>query len=92
MTKRLSKSDLIATVADNLAVSKSVTERVVNAFLDELRAGAMAGSNVVLIGFGTFSRRDKPERMGHNPATGEAILLAASQSLAFRASKKPGAA
>ena len=50
----------------------------------EKKAAAQA---VALLGFGTFSVKDRPERKGHNPATGESITIAASKSVVFKAGK-----
>ena len=77
-----------------MALPKTTVDRVLTQILDSITAHTISGGlDVALPGFGTFTRRDRPERMGHNPATGAAVLLAPSSTLAFRPSKAgPGKA
>ncbi len=51
-----------------------------------IRNALADGDEVRLVGFGTFSVRERAARMGRNPATGEAIKIAASCAPAFKAS------
>lgn len=80
------KSDLIAEVAAETGDTKARAERMVAATLEVIarRAGAQ---KVALKGFGTFETRERAERNGRNPATGEAIRLGPSSRLTFRASR-----
>jgi DNA-binding protein HU-beta len=87
VTKRINKGEIIDTIAGALALPKAATEAVINNFLMAVQASVMNGNEVSLMGFGSFSRRDRPERQGRNPATGETLLLAPSSTLAFRPSK-----
>ncbi len=83
----MNKTELVAAVAENAALSKKDAEKAVNAVINAI-AGAMAeGDKVQLVGFGTFEVRERSARTGKNPRTGEAIKIAASKVPAFKAGK-----
>lgn len=62
-------------------------ERVVNGVFDEIKAAIAAGDTVQLVGFGTFSARERAARNARNPITGEKIVVAAKKAPAFKAGK-----
>lgn len=62
-------------------------ERVVNGVFDEIKAAVAAGDTVQLVGFGTFSARERAARNARNPITGEKIVVAAKKAPAFKAGK-----
>lgn len=79
------KGEIVAAVAANCNLSQEKTTEVINAFLEEISAGLIAGDNVRLVGFGTFRQSLRPAREGINPKTGERISIAPSVSVAFKA-------
>ena len=83
----MNKADLVAAVQANLDESKAGAERAVNAVIDAIKTGVKNDDTVQVVGFGTFSIRNRAARMGRNPQTGEAIKIAASKSVAFKPSK-----
>ena len=83
----MSKSELISAVAEKSEVSKKDTEAVLNTAMDIIKETVAAGSDVQLIGFGTFTVVERAERTGHNPATKQTITIPASKSPKFKAGK-----
>lgn len=83
----MNKTELIAAVAENAALSKKDAEKAVNAVVDAIKAALADGDKVQLVGFGTFEVRERGARTGKNPRTGEAIKIAASKVPAFKAGK-----
>ena len=79
----MNKSQLIKSVADKSELSqKQVTEAF--AFIEETLVETLkAGEKVQLSGFGTFEVRERAERKGRNPKTGEVVTVAACKYLAF---------
>ena len=61
---------------------------LVDLFFEEIRAALSSGEQVKLSGFGNFQLRDKPQRPGRNPKTGEEIPITARRVVIFRASQK----
>ena len=83
----MNKTDLINVVADETKLAKKDVEAAINATVAAISAALKEGDKVQLIGFGTFEVKDVAAREGRNPATGEAIAIAASKKPAFSASK-----
>lgn len=83
----MNKTELIAAVAENAALSKKDAEKAVNAVVDAIKGALADGDKVQLVGFGTFEVRARGARTGKNPRTGEAIKIAASKVPAFKAGK-----
>ena len=83
----MNKSDLIDTIADSAGLSKADAGRALDGFVDAITGALKAGQSVSLVGFGTFSVRDRAARTGRNPRTGETIEIAASKNPAFKAGK-----
>ncbi len=83
----MNKSKLIELAALNANVTKASAARVVDATLDAIADSLKNGDSVALVGFGTFSVRERAARSGRNPKTGEAIEIAASKIPAFKAGK-----
>jgi integration host factor subunit alpha len=71
-----------------VGLNKREAKEVVEAFFDEIRAQLEQGESVKLSGFGNFQLRDKPERPGRNPKTGEPIPISARRVVTFHASQK----
>ena len=83
----MNKNEFIDKVADMADMSKSDSERAVNAVLDAISNALQAGDDVRLVGFGTFSAAQRKAREGRNPRTGETIQIAASIQPKFSAGK-----
>lgn len=83
----MNKSELIAAVAEQAALSKKDAEKAVNAVISVVTDALVDGDKVQHVGFGTFEVRAREARTGKNPRTGEAIQIAASKVPAFKAGK-----
>ena len=83
----MNKADLITAVAANAEVSQKVAAKAVAAVMDEIKEALKKGDKVQLVGFGSFEVKNKAERKGKNPRTGEAIVIPASKSPVFKAGK-----
>jgi DNA-binding protein HU-beta len=83
----MNKAELIDAVAEATDLSKADAEKATNAVLDSIIDVLGKGDQVTLVGFGTFSVRDRAARTGRNPQTGETIQIKASRSPGFKAGK-----
>jgi len=83
----MNKSELIDAVASETDLSKADATRATDAVLDTITGALSKGDQVTLVGFGTFSVRDRAARAGRNPQTGETIQIKASKSPGFKAGK-----
>jgi len=83
----MNKSDLVDAIADSAGLSKADAGRAVDSFVGTITGALQSGQAVSLVGFGTFSVRDRAARTGRNPRTGETIQIAASKNPAFKAGK-----
>ncbi len=81
----MNKVELIAAVAEKANLTKKDAEKAVAAVVDAIEGALAAGDKVQLIGFGTFEVRERGERAGRNPQTGDAIKIAASKQPVFKA-------
>ncbi len=83
----MNKSDLIEKMADAADISKTAAARALDAFTDSIAIALKEGDTVSLIGFGTFSLKERAARTGRNPQTGATIEIKASKTPAFKAGK-----
>ena len=83
----MNKSDLVDAIADSAGLSKADAGRAVDSFVSTVTGALQSGQAVSLVGFGTFSVRDRAARTGRNPRTGDTIQIAASKNPAFKAGK-----
>ena len=83
----MNKAELITAVAQAANINKADAERVITAFADTVQAVLKNDDSVTLVGFGTFAAGQRAEREGRNPATGEAITIAAAKTVKFKAGK-----
>jgi len=83
----VNKAELIDAVADGADMSKAAASRALDAMVDAVTEALKKGEQVNLVGFGTFSVRERAARTGRNPRTGETINIAASKNPAFKAGK-----
>ncbi|MDX1319461.1 MAG: HU family DNA-binding protein [Oceanospirillum sp.] len=82
------KPELAAAIAEKAELSKDKANEVLNAMLDEITGAVAKGDSVSLIGFGTFSVRERSARKGKNPQTGEPMDIPASKTVGFKVGKK----
>lgn len=83
----MNKTELITDMAEKAEISKKDAEKALNAFTNIVADTLVDGDKVSITGFGTFEVVERAERQGRNPATGEAITIAASKSPKFKAGK-----
>ena len=83
----MTKTDLIAKVAEQTGLTKKDAEVAVSAVLGTITDELVKGEKVSLTGFGTFEVNERAERMGHNPRNGEAMKIPASKAPVFKAGK-----
>ncbi len=84
----LTKVDMAESLFNELGLNKNEARELVGLFFQELVASLAVGEQVRLSGFGNFALRDKKERPGRNPKTGERIPVAARRVVTFRPGKK----
>lgn len=83
----MNKSQLTDAVSIKAEISKKDAEKALTAFTNVIADTLVDGDKVAITGFGTFEVVERAERQGRNPATGEAITIAASKSPKFKAGK-----
>jgi DNA-binding protein HU-beta len=83
----MNKQDLAAAVADSTGLTKSDSNKAVDAVLDIITSTLKKGSEVRLAGFGTFRVSKRAARVGRNPQTGAAINIPASKQPKFSSGK-----
>ena len=84
----VTKMELANLLFDELGLNKREAKEFVELFSEEIRSALENGDNVKFSGFGSFSVRDKPQRPGRNPKTGEEIPVSARRVVTFKASQK----
>jgi len=83
----VNKNDLIASVSDDIDITKADAARAVDSILEIITKSLKKGGEVRLVGFGTFSVVKRKASEGRNPRTGEAIKIPASKQPKFKAGK-----
>ncbi|WP_275289078.1 HU family DNA-binding protein [Halomonas elongata] len=81
------KPELAAAIAERADLSKDKASQVLNVILDEITGSVSDGKDVALIGFGTFTVRERAARTGKNPQTGKPLTIPASKTVAFKPGK-----
>ena len=84
----LTKATIAETLFDELGLNKREAKELVEQFFEEVRTALENGYQVKLSGFGNFDLRDKKERPGRNPKTGEEIPITARRVVTFRPGQK----
>jgi integration host factor subunit alpha len=84
----LTKADMAERLFDDLGLNKREAKELVEAFFEEIRGSLEVGGQVKLSGFGNFDLRDKNQRPGRNPKTGEEIPISARRVVTFRPGQK----
>lgn len=84
----LTKADLAELLFEKVGLNKREAKDIVEGFFDEIRSALEQGDVVKLSGFGNFQCREKPQRPGRNPKTGEEMPISARRVVTFHASQK----
>ena len=84
----LTKAEMAEKLFEELGLNKREAKEVVELFFEEVRASLEGNEQVKLSGFGNFDLRDKSERPGRNPKTGEEIPITARRVVTFRPGQK----
>ncbi|ABC28992.1 MULTISPECIES: nucleoid-associated protein HU-beta [Hahella] len=83
----MNKSELIDAVAASADISKAAAGRALDAVVESVTEALKKGEQVTLIGFGTFSVKERAARTGRNPQTGATIKIDAAKVPSFKAGK-----
>ncbi len=83
----MNKSELIDAIAESSELTKADAGRALEGFISAVSGALGKGDAVALVGFGTFSVKERAERKGRNPQTGEEITIKAAKIPTFKAGK-----
>ena len=84
----LTKAELTDSLFEKIGLNKHDAKSIVESYFEEIRTQLESGEIVKLSGFGNFQIRDKPQRPGRNPKTGEDIPISARRVVTFHPSAK----
>jgi integration host factor subunit alpha len=84
----LTKADMAEYLFEELGLNKREAKDLVEMFFEKIRAALAKGEQVKLSGFGNFDLREKRQRPGRNPKTGEEIPITARRVVTFRPGQK----
>ena len=84
----LTKAEMAEKLFEELGLNKREAKEVVELFFEEVRSSLECNEQVKLSGFGNFDLRDKSQRPGRNPKTGEEIPITARRVVTFRPGQK----
>ena len=82
----ITKAELVERIFDGVGLNQRESKEMVEALFKEITDCLERGEDVKLAGFGVFNVRDKPERPGRNPKTGEEAPISARRVVTFHAS------
>jgi DNA-binding protein HU-beta len=83
----MNKSDLIDAIASHSNLTKADSGRTLDALVKTVENTLKTGDSITLVGFGSFEVKDRTERSGRNPQSGETITIAAAKIPSFKAGK-----
>lgn len=83
----MNKGELVDKVAEKASVTKKEADQVITATIDAIMEAVAEGKKVTLVGFGSFEPRERKEREGRNPKTGDTMVIPATTVPAFSAGK-----
>ena len=84
----LTKADLSEHLNMLVGLNKREAKELVELLFEEIKCSLVSGESVRLSGFGNFELRDKGERPGRNPKTGEQVAVSARRVVTFKAGQK----
>ena len=82
----LTKADIVESVNNELGYPKNRCSELVETLLEIIKASLEQGEDVLISGFGKFCVKDKKQRRGRNPATGDDLLLGERKVVTFKCS------
>ncbi|MBZ9538337.1 MULTISPECIES: nucleoid-associated protein HU-beta [Modicisalibacter] len=83
----MNKSELIEAIAASADIPKAAAGRALDAMIDTVTDSLKKGDSVALVGFGTFTVKERAARTGRNPQTGQPIEISAAKVPSFKAGK-----
>ena len=83
----MNKSELVEAIAASADIPKAAASRALDAMVESVTESLKQGDSVSLVGFGTFSVKERAARTGRNPQTGEPIQISAAKVPGFKAGK-----
>ena len=83
----MNKGELVDAIAEKANVTQKEADAVLSATLDTIIETVTSGDKVTLVSFGSFEKRERAQREGRNPKTGETMTIAATSVPAFSAGK-----
>jgi DNA-binding protein HU-beta len=83
----MTRDELVEKIATDADISKAAAALALKAVTAGITGALAGGGDISLVGFGTFSVTDRAARVGRNPQTGEALQIAASKGVKFKAGK-----
>jgi len=83
----VNKSELIEAIAASADIPKAAAGRALDAMVETVSDSLKKGDSVALVGFGTFSVKERAARTGRNPQTGQTIEISAAKVPTFKAGK-----
>jgi integration host factor subunit alpha len=84
----LTKAQLVESIHNKIGLTKNKCSELVETCLEIIKSELESGEGVLISGFGKFCIREKKERKGRNPATGDAMMLAPRRVVTFKCSGK----
>ena len=83
----MTKAELVQFIAENADLTKADAGRALDAMVEGVTKGLKEQGKVTLVGFGTFTAKERAAREGRNPQTGETMTIAACKAPKFKAGK-----
>ncbi|KXZ46353.1 hypothetical protein GPECTOR_44g31 [Gonium pectorale] len=80
------KAALVEAIAKEAELTKEQATKAFDALIGSIEDALIAGERVTIVGFGSFERKDRAERNGRNPSTGEAMVIPAQKTATFKVS------
>ncbi len=84
----MTKTDLVNFIAEETGFTKADASRALEAMIKGVTTGLQEGDKVTLTGFCTFTAKDRPEKQGRNPRTGEPVTIPARRAVSIKAGSK----
>jgi len=82
----LTKANIVESIQNQIGFPKNKSSEVIEAFLEIIKNTLASGEDVLISGFGKFCVKEKKERKGRNPATGDSMMLEPRKVVTFRCS------
>ena len=84
----LTKAQLVESIHNKIGLTKNKSSEIVETCLEIIKIELESGEDVLISGFGKFCVKEKKERKGRNPATGDTMMLAPRRVVTFKCSGK----